>query len=61
MYFSIYNILPVAYAAFAVLSLAMLWLLMCYRRRVVSVASASAAEADDAGGCATLPPVSVIV
>lgn len=61
MYFSIYNILPVAYAAFAVLSLAMLWLLVCYRRRVVSVSSA-AREADaalPAGG--TLPPVSVIV
>lgn len=61
MYFSIYNILPVAYAAFAVLSLAMLWLLLCYRRRVASVSTA-AREADaalPAGG--TLPPVSVIV
>lgn len=51
-----------AYAAFAVLAVAMIWLLVCYRRRIVSVSAASETEEADAGEeCVALPPVSVIV
>ena len=61
MYFSIYNILPIAYVAIAVVSVTMLWLLICYRRRIARVSAAAEADthSDDTGG--QLPPVSVIV
>lgn len=61
MYFSIYNILPIAYVAIAVVSLTMLWLLICYRRRIARLSAAAEADThtDDTDG--QLPPVSVIV
>ena len=61
MYFSIYNILPIAYVAIAVVSLTMLWLLIYYRRRIARLSAAAEADThtDDTDG--QLPPVSVIV